>query len=64
MKIEEVIYTQGESIVLIYDGDQDGISYGHVEDMSSEYVSESMPVDQFLKHGYWDAVESVSEEMV
>lgn len=58
------IYTQGSGIVLIYDGDQEGIPYGHVEEMPSGYASESMPVDQFLKHGYWDAVESASEEMV
>jgi hypothetical protein len=64
MEPGSVVAKQGDDIFLIYDGDQDGVPYGHMVDDSSGYTSESMPLDQFLKQGYWEDVGSEDEEIV
>lgn len=56
MEVGQRIYQIGGTRFLVYDGDQDGIPYGHVEDEVTGLVTDSQPAEQFLKHGYWEPV--------
>jgi len=56
MQPGQPIYQIANTRWLIYDGDQDGVPYGHVEDDETGFVSDSEPADTFLKHGYWEPV--------
>lgn len=57
MEPGKTLYHINNELFLIYDGEQDGKVYAHVEDSTNGYVSESRLADSFLKHGYWQPSE-------
>lgn len=54
IEVGQRIYHIENERFLVYDGEQNGLPYAHVEDEATGFVSESEPAESFLKHGYWE----------
>jgi hypothetical protein len=48
------LYHIGNTRFLVYDGDQNGVPYGHVEDTVTGESTPPQPAEQLLARGYWE----------
>lgn len=54
MKPGDKLYHIANVRFLVYDGDRDGVPYGHVEDTTTGEVTPPQPALQILARGYWE----------
>jgi len=54
------LYHIGNTRFLVYDGDQNGVPHGHVEDTLTGEITPPQPAEQLLARGYWEDYNSES----
>lgn len=54
MKPGDKLYHMANVRFLVYDGDRDGVPYGHVENAVTGEVTPPQPAEQLLARGYWE----------
>lgn len=58
------IYHQKNTRFLVYDGDQDGVPYGHVENTRTGESTRPQPAQQLLARGYWEDYPPGEDQMI